>query len=60
MPKYKCEPCNHSKNLHKTTMIIVKGKTQIKEALCDKCNKYMKLDKKFDGFPTIIRNEPNL
>jgi hypothetical protein len=41
-------------------MVIIKGKPQIKEALCDKCGKYMQLDKPFDGFATIIRNEPNL
>ena len=60
MPKYKCPTCKYSKQLHKTTMVIIKGKPQIKEALCDKCEKYMQLDKPFDGFATVIRNEPNL
>jgi len=61
MPKYKCTTCKYSKQLHKTTMVIIKGKPQIKEALCDKCGKYMQEVKKdFDGFPCLIRTEPTL
>tara|TARA_R110001592_G_C13087892_1_gene743195 strand:+ start:230 stop:421 length:192 start_codon:yes stop_codon:yes gene_type:complete len=59
MSKYRCK-CGKSKELQKTTLIIIDSKVRTKEAKCS-CGKYMEeLDKKFNGFPSLIRTEPTL
>jgi len=58
MFKYHCKPCNITKDLRNATLVVIEGKVRTKEAKC-KCGEYMnEIKKDFDGWPTIIRNEP--
>ena len=60
MFKYQCKCCKATKDLEKATLQIKDDKVVTKEALC-KCGKYMiEQEKKFDGFPSLIRTEPTL
>ena len=61
MSKYECKTCKQTKELLKTTSVFRNGKLVAKEAICDKCGKYMDyIEEKFKGFPTIIRNEEHM
>ena len=40
MARYRCSNCNATLELHKTTLVIVNGKAEAKEALCN-CGTYM-------------------
>ena len=53
MTTYQCK-CGATKELTKTTLCIINGKAQVKEALCS-CGEYMQSTKEFSGYPTIIR-----
>jgi len=53
MTLYQCN-CGATKELNKTTICVVNGKVQVKEALCN-CGEYMQSTKEFSGYPTIIR-----
>jgi hypothetical protein len=54
MALYQCEKCGASRELRKTTICIVNGKAQAKEALCG-CGEYMQNTKEFTGFATVQR-----
>lgn len=54
MSTYRCEKCGATRELNKTTIAIVNGKAQVKEALCS-CGEYMQSMEKFKGWPTIHR-----
>lgn len=54
MAKYRCSNCNATLELHKTTLVIVNGKAEAKEALCN-CGTYMQNIEKFKGWATIHR-----
>ena len=54
MALYKCPACGKEKELHATTIAIINGKAQVKEALCG-CGEYMQSMEKFKGWPTIHR-----
>ena len=54
MALYKCPACGKEKELHATTITIINGKAQVKEALCG-CGEYMQSAEKFKGWPTIHR-----
>ena len=57
--KYKCEKCEKQKEILKGTIGIFNDRIICKQAYC--CGEYMKdAEGEFNGFPTIIRNEPNL
>ena len=56
MLQYICK-CGESLELHKATLEVKDGKVRTKEAECS-CGKYMEeVEKDFDGFPSIKRNE---
>ena len=57
MAQFICKKCKNKKELKKQTLIFLKKKVVVKEALC-KCGNYMesKIEK---GMPNIIRNEKN-
>ena len=56
--EYQCNECNKKKKLRTATLVVLDGKVITKEAKCE-CGKYMQeVDKGFEGFPTVIRNEP--
>ena len=60
MFKYYCKKCKKQKILKKATLEIVEGKVRTKEAECY-CGNYMvEIEKKFTGFPNLIRTEPTL
>jgi len=54
MAKYQCSNCNATRDLHKTTLVVVNGKAETKEALCE-CGTYMQNIEEFKGFATVIR-----
>tara|TARA_Y100000310_G_C20604702_1_gene774908 strand:+ start:968 stop:1153 length:186 start_codon:yes stop_codon:yes gene_type:complete len=58
MAKYVCKYCKNKREIRNETLIVVEGKIITKEAKCE-CGKYMEEEtkEKFNGFPTIIRNE---
>jgi len=58
--KYICEKCNNIKEVDKATIIVSEDKIVTKEAYCNKCDKYMIDNDKFNGFPNIKRTEPTL
>lgn len=58
MANYKCESCSREKELKTQTITLVRGKWEVKEALC-KCGKYMD-SKPEDGMPNLIRTESSL
>ena len=58
MAKYICECKEESKDLNKTTLILVDEKWVAKEAKCS-CGKYMS-SKPAEGMPTIVRNDSGL
>lgn len=58
MFEYQCNGCNKKKKLRNATLVVLDGKVVTKEAKC-KCGEYMQeVGKGFEGFPTVIRNEP--
>jgi hypothetical protein len=60
MLKFQCNNCSRTKELMKATIKVIDGKVIIEEALCE-CGEYMQeIEKKFTGFPDIIRTEPTL
>ena len=60
MAKFICKKCKNKKELKKQTLIFLKKKVVVKEALCI-CGNSMKeiLTEDHKGMPTIIRNEKN-
>ena len=54
MALYQCEKCGATRELRKTTICIVNGKAQAKEALCG-CGEYMQNTNEFNGFATVQR-----
>lgn len=57
MLKYICNKCNLIKELTVATLIVVNDKVITKQAKCE-CGEYMQeVEKDFDGWPCIIRNE---
>ena len=58
--KYKCKGCGATRELQKSTTVLIDGKWVTKEAECS-CESgiYMEevLTKEYEGFPTIKRNE---
>jgi len=59
MATYKCKNCNIEKIIHKRTIKVINGVSQIIESLC-KCGEYMESLEKFQGYPNLIRTEPSL
>ncbi|MBP93860.1 MAG: hypothetical protein CMC55_07070 [Flavobacteriaceae bacterium] len=57
MTKFKCK-CGKTKELSKTTIVLINKEWVTKEALC-KCGKYMKSKPK-EGMPSLIRTEETL
>jgi len=59
MLKYICQ-CGKSLELQKATLEVKDGKVRTREAECA-CGKHMQeVEKDFDGFPQIKRNEDGL
>ena len=58
MTKYKCKKCKKERMLDKATIIVLKGKVVVKEALCG-CGEFM-VSEPTDGMPGLIRTEPTL
>ena len=58
MALFICKKCKKEKELKKQTLIFLKKKVVVKEALC-KCGKYMETQTK-EGIPYLIRTEPSL
>jgi len=60
MIKFICKCGEETKELQKATLKVIDGKVITAEAICG-CGKYMQeVEKKFDGFPSLIRTEPTL
>lgn len=58
--KYKCNECGATRELHKSTTVLIEDKWVVKEAECTcREGKYMSeiLTKEHEGFPTIKRND---
>tara|TARA_R110000824_G_scaffold374893_1_gene565562 strand:+ start:1137 stop:1325 length:189 start_codon:yes stop_codon:yes gene_type:complete len=56
MLKYICK-CGKNKELYKATLEVKDGKVRTREAECS-CGEHMQeVEKDFDGFPQIKRNE---
>ena len=63
MARYKCNGCGATRELQKTTTILVEDKWVTKEALCTcEDNKYMSqvYDESYEGIPSLIRTEESL
>jgi len=59
MSEYICK-CGKTRDLQKATLEIKDGEIRTKEAVC-LCGKYMEeVEKEFDGFPHIKRNEEHM
>jgi len=60
MFKFICKSCKKTKELSKSIIQIIDGKVRTKNSKCE-CGNYMvEQEKKFEGFPTLIRTEPTL
>ena len=60
MLEYICNKCKEQRSLSKATIKVIDGKVRTQEALCD-CGEWMQeIEKKFEGFPSLIRTEPSL
>jgi hypothetical protein len=60
MFKFICKSCKKTKELSKSIIQIINGKVRTKDSLCE-CGNYMvEQEKKFEGFPNLIRTEPTL
>ncbi len=60
MFKFICKSCKKTKELSKSIIEIIDGKVRTKNSEC-KCGDYMvEQEKKFEGFPNLIRTEPTL
>ena len=63
MASFKCNGCGATRELHKTTTILVGEKWVTKESLCTcEDNKYMSqvYDESYAGFPNLKRTEESL
>ena len=61
MLKYQCNKCEIQKELSRVVMKVENGKIINVGTECPNCNEYMQeVEKKFDGFPSLIRTEPTL
>jgi|TARA_R110002020_G_scaffold79312_2_gene198895 hypothetical protein len=60
MLKYQCKSCNATRDLARATIKVIDGKVRTEQAQCE-CGDWMQeVEKKFEGFPGIIRTDPSL
>ena len=58
---YQCTDCEIQIELSRAVMKVVDGKVITEGTECPKCGEYMReIEKKFTGFPNLIRTEPTL
>jgi hypothetical protein len=63
MARFKCNGCGATRELHKTTTVLVGDKWVTKETLCTcEKDKYMSqiYDDSYEGIPSLIRTEESL
>ena len=58
---YQCTDCEIQVELARAVMKVVDGRVITEGTECPECNEYMQeIEKKFTGFPNLIRTEPTL
>ena len=58
---YQCTDCEIQVELARAVMKVVDGRVITEGTECPECDKYMQeVEKKFTGFPNLIRTEPTL
>ena len=56
---YQCTDCEIQVELARAVMKVVDGRVITEGTECPECNEYMQeVEKKFTGFPNLIRTEP--